>query len=111
LPRSSTTWAKGQSGNPGGREKRDLDIEKLARSHAPAAIQTLVNALHHPKLCVAAAVALLDRGFGKPKQQIAGDRDRPLVVDFKWADGDTIVSTVVQPVIDGAAEQITWAAE
>lgn len=113
LPRSSTTWTKGQSGNPGGREKRDINIEKLAKSHAPEAIATLVKALDSPRHCVAAACALLDRGYGRPKQNISGDKDAPLIVDFRWSDGTT-AATAVQPVIDGVAvdtDSITWAPE
>jgi hypothetical protein len=111
LARSSTTWQKGRSGNPGGREKRDLDIEKLARAHGPAAIATLVAALKHPKLCVQAASVLLDRGYGRPKQNISGDKDRPLIVDFKWADNTSVVTATENQVIDAVAEQIVIAVE
>jgi HEAT repeat protein len=63
LPRSSTSFQPGQSGNPAGRPK---GIEALARAHTPAAIAALVDALRSPKERVSAAVALLDRGWGKP---------------------------------------------
>jgi HEAT repeat protein len=55
----------GQSGNPSGRPK---GVEALARLHTGAAIQTLVEALRSPKERVAAAVALLNRGWGNPTQ-------------------------------------------
>jgi hypothetical protein len=106
VPRTRTTWAKGKSANPAGRPRKDVDIEKLARSHAPEAIATLVNALRHPKLCVQAASVLLDRGYGRPRQNIAGDKDAPLLVDFRWSDGHSIVSTALQPVIDAAVEGV-----
>lgn len=60
----------GQSGNPGGRPKGYAEIEALARSHAAEAIQALVKALDDDRLCVQAATALLDRGFGRPSQTI-----------------------------------------
>jgi len=60
-------WKPGQSGNPGGRHKGD-GIEAIARRHTPEAIATLVSAMRSDKHCVAAAVALLDRGWGKPTQ-------------------------------------------
>jgi hypothetical protein len=58
----------GQCGNPAGRSKANRNIEALARSHGPEAIAALVVALNNPRERVQAAVALLDRGFGKPKQ-------------------------------------------
>lgn len=114
---SRTTWAKGTSGNPGGRKRHDIDIEKLAKSHAPEAIETLARALTHPKLCVQAATALLDRAYGRPRQAIVGDTNAPIAIDFRWADatavGNTIVSTALHPVIEAAVEAeaepaLTW---
>lgn len=73
--RVPTQWKPGKSGNPAGRPK---GIEKLAREHTEAAIATLVRELNNPRNCVPAAVALLDRGWGKPKQTIQGDPDSPV---------------------------------
>ncbi|MGK2872965.1 MAG: DUF5681 domain-containing protein [Alphaproteobacteria bacterium] len=63
-------FAKGASGNPGGRPKELAGIRELAAQHTEAAIAALVQALNDPKTAVAAAVALLDRGWGKPQQAI-----------------------------------------
>jgi hypothetical protein len=60
--------------------------------------------LDDPRHKVAAAVALLDRGWGRPQQQVVGDEDRPLVVDFRWADASSIVSETLEPVIEAAIE-------
>jgi hypothetical protein len=47
-----------------------VSVQELARSHTEQAVRTLVEALGDPKLKVQAAVALLDRGWGKPVQAI-----------------------------------------
>jgi hypothetical protein len=67
-------FAKGQSGNLGGRPKALKAIEEVARDHTAEALATLVrvctDAFAPPAAQVAAANALLDRGWGKPKQAI-----------------------------------------
>jgi hypothetical protein len=67
----STAWRPGQSGNPRGRPKAPFDIAALCREHAPEAVATLVAALKDPRHKVAAAEALLNRGFGKPAQSVS----------------------------------------
>ena len=71
-------WLPGQSPNPGGRPKILEHIKTLARSHTETAVKTLVSIAEDGKqesARVAAATALLDRGWGKPTQPIAGDDD------------------------------------
>lgn len=68
----------GQSGNPSGRPKQDTRLRDLAREHTDAAIQALVDALADEKTRVSAAIALLDRGYGKPAQEITGPDGGPL---------------------------------
>jgi hypothetical protein len=62
-------FAKGQSGNPAGRPRKHIaDLSREARRYADLALRTLV------KICkdgaernrLAAASALLDRGYGRP---------------------------------------------
>lgn len=60
----------GQSGNPKGRPVVDKDVQKLAREYTQQALDALVLALGEPRNRVAAAVAILDRGHGKPGQTI-----------------------------------------
>lgn len=98
----------GQSGNPGGKVKI-ASLEAAARAHTPEAIEALVLALRSPRERVPAAIALLDRGWGKPAQMITGDTNRPLIVDFRWAD-NTNVDTAPKPVIDAVSDQlaVTW---
>jgi hypothetical protein len=104
-------WVKGSaSPNPGGRPRVVADIQTLARQHAPAAVHALVEALRDPRTKVPAAIALLDRGFGRPVQMVAGERELPVSIEFKWADADPAPAVkaaehVVRQAIAGAADE------
>ena len=68
----------GISGNPGGWPKVIAEVRDLARQHTRKAIQTLVTVMQSGEsdsARVAAANALLDRGFGKPRT------DQPVALD------------------------------
>lgn len=66
-------WVKGQSGNPGGLSKGLRQVRDLARAETEACVNALVrirDAKRSPaQAVVAAANALLDRGWGKPLQE------------------------------------------
>ena len=68
-------FQKGQSGNPSGRKPDPpelREIEALARSHAPQAIERLAYwmAKDDARASVAASLAMLNRGFGTPQQTV-----------------------------------------
>jgi hypothetical protein len=68
----------GMSGNPGGRPKVIAEVRDLARQHTGKAIGTLVKVMQSGEsdsARVAAANALLDRAFGKPRT------DQPVTLD------------------------------
>lgn len=63
--------------------KTPTEIKSLARAHTSTAINVLAGIMNEtaaPHAArVSAASALLDRGWGKPTQPIAGDDDAPPV--------------------------------
>lgn len=62
--------------------KTPTQIRSLARAHTEAAINCLAGIMNQEQAPhaarVSAATALLDRGWGKPTQPIAGDDESPL---------------------------------
>lgn len=75
----------GQSGNPGGRPKDDpevKEVKELAKQKSKRAIERLVEWMEseNPKASVAACNSIMDRGIGKPAQDltISGNPDAPL---------------------------------
>jgi hypothetical protein len=72
------SFKPGQSGNPTGRPKLPEDIKhvrELAREYTAQAVTTLVDVMNEGSgpAKVAAAQAILDRGWGKPSQPVDGD--------------------------------------
>lgn len=59
--------------------KAPTQIKSLARAHTEKAVNVLVGIMSQddapPAARVSAASALMDRGWGKPTQPIAGDDD------------------------------------
>ncbi|MGN7124358.1 DUF5681 domain-containing protein [Methylorubrum thiocyanatum] len=67
-------WKKGESGNPKGRPPVIREVQELAKAQTEFAINTLVSIAGNEKANgsarVQAAVALLDRAWGRPKQSV-----------------------------------------
>ena len=74
----------GQSGNPHGRPKVLADVRGLARTYTADAVAALVRIVRDPKAPqaaqVAAAQAILDRGWGKAVQpsELLGPDGKPV---------------------------------
>ena len=71
----STSWVKGQSGNPTGFPKRSPEEEDaiaLSKRFSPDAVRSLheiaMDRSLDPKARVMSANSILDRAFGKPKE-------------------------------------------
>ena len=69
------SFKKGRSGNPGGRPKTIGEVRDAARAHTAEAIETLAKWMRSgdAKASVAAANALLDRGWGRATQPMTGE--------------------------------------
>jgi hypothetical protein len=92
-------FEKGQSGNPGGRPRALIEVQTAAREHTATAVATLAriagdeSAPHAAQ--IAAAIALLDRGWGRPMQAVEARVDVTL---------EELVAASMRPrVLEGAA--------
>jgi hypothetical protein len=68
-------WQPGQSGNPKGRPSIKGEVETLARTYTVEALETLADLMRNgvsDNVRMAAANALLNRGWGLPRQAIDG---------------------------------------
>jgi hypothetical protein len=69
--------------------KASTEIRSLARAHTDSALKVLAGIMNQteapPAARVAAANSLLDRGWGKAAQIIAGDEnDGPVKLEISW---------------------------
>lgn len=84
-------FKKGEVSNPNGAPKRSHNAALMARKHATEAIEKLVALMRSDKeeMQYKGAIALLDRGFGKPTE----------FVELTGEDGGAIKTTSI-PAID-----------
>ena len=71
---SAGCFRAGHSGNAGGRPRDEHKVAELARSYTTEAIDTLVDLMRHgtdDRVRGVAAQALLVRGWGKPRVEVA----------------------------------------
>ena len=81
MSRTQTSWKPGQSGNSAGRLKAGTyDIAPYARQFGKQAVDTMVQCLRDPKWRLPAAVALLDRGYGRPVQAVVAEVNTELTL-------------------------------
>ncbi len=85
MAKNVTSFVKGKTGNPGGRPKGAFEARDLARKHTKAAIDKLFSIMQEgtsEQSQVSAAMALLDRGWGKPiaVKEHGGKEGGPIVI-------------------------------
>lgn len=78
-PPTSTTFRKGQTGNPKGRPKVPTEVKEILKAAAPGAAKLLVEMVadetQKPELRIKCAETVLDRVYGKAVQPIDGEMD------------------------------------
>lgn len=80
---TSTSWKKGQSGNPSGRPKENAEVKRLALEESVPSMKKLIqlrDTSTDQKIVLAACQTILDRALGKPPQAIVGDEDHAPVL-------------------------------
>jgi len=95
-------FISGHSGNAGGRPKDEHRVSELARSSTVEAIETLVDLMRHGKderVRGTAAQALLDRGWGKAKVEVATSSGETYVEALQAA------AKVIREATDGVINQ------
>jgi hypothetical protein len=92
----------GQSGNPGGRPKGLAEVRDLARAHTTLAINTLAEIATHGSseaARIASAIALLDRGWGRPAVSIEVHEPDPDDFEARFADALEHTRRIMAPPV------------
>jgi hypothetical protein len=96
----------GQSGNPGGRPKAVVEVTAAARELTTEAINTLKRVMLNEKATasaqVSAAVAIIERGWGKAPATITLHRGDSELKEFSDAELLAIASTVDGEATNGS---------
>lgn len=109
------SFAAGQSGNPGGRPQA-AEIAAIARRYTPDAIRALVAVCRGSDSAsarVSAALGLLDRGWGKPRQELelSGGMGQALHLHLyavqRLEQARAVADTLEAPPIEGTAAEFS----
>jgi hypothetical protein len=117
-------WVKGgQSPNPGGRRREEATVRELAMSYCPAAIHALAKlaglavdqsgrpfpAARNENSRIAAMRELLDRGIGRPRQDLTVEGDGSSLTLLHLAAAQAVSAEIIERMerrttINGHAE-------
>ena len=110
----------GSGRKPGVPNKNTGEIREVAQQYGPAVITRLAElaaltpgtpADSHA-VQVAAMKELLDRGYGRATQPIAGDAEAPpLAIDFRWADATPAQAPESEPISNVGDIDVVFAAD
>lgn len=100
-------FKKGTSGNPAGRQKGALrkvvpEIREAAKAYGPEVLLRLVSLVKSKdeRVAIAACTAILDRGYGRPAQNVDVKGGFDIVVEIvRFIEGST------GPTIEGEASE------
>ena len=82
-------FKKGVSGNPSGRPKKSkaqYDLEAACKQSTPEALDVILKIMRRndmPKLQLDAAKYVVDRGYGKPRQEVTGKDGGEIPIGFR----------------------------
>ena len=89
-PRGGKREGAGRPPGPNGRGAAFKHLRELARSHTEEAVLTIVNIMRNKSndgwLRLACANAILDRGFGKPREEQVVEQEDLLTTEYRTVD-------------------------
>jgi hypothetical protein len=100
MPGPGRPFPRGRSGNPGGRPKALADVQAYARQQTNTAIDVLASIMSDEKASpaarIAAANALLDRGYGKPTSIVETHIDNRSVREWTTEELDAFLNEALR---------------
>jgi hypothetical protein len=94
--------------NPKGRKPHSHRVRSLARAYTQEAVEVLAEAMRNAPTAdarIKAATALLDRGWGKPAQQLSAEINdtKVVTINLGWLSGRSVGGCVIEH--DGGMSQ------